>query len=152
MRIAATQDQRPQLSEGFITYQLHYDSQDGPLGAQRELPDARPAATSSPTGACDLRLAWMIRAADARDGPAAAGSLGRLPHHSSRPPESLCNQWARLRQGPQEAVTVGRKGKFLALAGLPQDRDDPPLGTCQAPLTTHAMAPSQTSGTQFPCR
>lgn len=119
-RVPAPWGKSPQPVEGFIIYWLPYDSQAESPEASCEFPDAQGAATSSPKGACDLGLALMIRAADARDRPAAAGSQGQLLHAEQQAPErSLCNQSVGLRQGPQEAVTVGEKGKFPALARVP---------------------------------
>lgn len=93
----------------------------GPGRQPCELPDAQRAAMSSPKGACDLGLALLNRAADARDRPAAAGSQGQLLHAQQQAPErSLRNQSVGLRQGPQEPVTVGEKGKFPALAWVPE--------------------------------
>lgn len=119
-RVPAPRDKSPQPVAGFIIHRLPYNSQVGSPEAPRELPDAQRAATSSPKGACDLGLALMIRAADARDRPAAAGSQGQLLQAEQQAPErSLRNQSVGLRQGPQEAVTVGEKGKFPALARVP---------------------------------
>lgn len=84
-RVSASQDKSPQVSEGFVMCWLHYDSQLGPREAPHDLPDA---AASFPKGARDLRLALMIRAADARHRPTAAGSPGSACMQSTVPRES----------------------------------------------------------------